>query len=66
MLLGEEALQRLREAVVVVAGLGGVGAYAAEMTARAGVGRMVLIEDGWCSSTRTGWGRATRTGSCWP
>ena len=44
MLLGEEALQRLREAVVVVAGLGGVGAYAAEMTARAGVGRMVLID----------------------
>mgnify|MGYP006066832397 FL=1 len=44
LLLGEEALQRLREAVVVVAGLGGVGAYAAEMTARAGVGRMVLID----------------------
>ena len=44
MLLGEEALLRLREAVVVVAGLGGVGAYAAEMVARAGVGRMVLID----------------------
>lgn len=44
LLLGEEALLRLREAVVVVAGLGGVGAYAAEMTARAGVGRMVLID----------------------
>ena len=44
LLLGEEALVRLKEAVVVVAGLGGVGAYAAEMTARAGVGRMVLID----------------------
>ena len=44
MLLGEEALLRLREAVVVVAGLGGVGAYAAEMVARAGVGGMVLID----------------------
>ena len=44
LLLGEEALLRLREAVVVVAGLGGVGAYAAEMVARAGVGRMVLID----------------------
>ena len=44
LLLGEEVLVRLKEAVVVVAGLGGVGAYAAEMTARAGVGRMVLID----------------------
>ena len=44
MLLGEETLLKLRDAVVVVAGLGGVGAYAAEMTARAGVGRMVLID----------------------
>ncbi len=44
LLLGEEALLRLREAVIVVAGLGGVGAYAAEMVARAGVGRMVLID----------------------
>ena len=44
LLLGEEALLRLRKAVVVVAGLGGVGAYAAEMVARAGVGRMVLID----------------------
>ena len=44
MLLGEETLLKLRDAVVVVAGLGGVGAYAAEMVARAGVGRMVLID----------------------
>lgn len=44
LLLGEETLLRLRDAVVVVAGLGGVGAYAAEMVARAGVGRMVLID----------------------
>lgn len=44
MLLGDEALDRLRLFTVVVAGLGGVGAYAAEMTARAGVGRMILID----------------------
>ena len=44
MLLGDEALDRLRLSTVVVAGLGGVGAYAAEMTARAGVGRMILID----------------------
>ncbi len=44
LLLGEETLLKLRDAVIVVAGLGGVGAYAAEMVARAGVGRMVLID----------------------
>ena len=45
LLVGGEALQALKRATVVVAGLGGVGAYAAEMTARAGVGRMIIIEE---------------------
>lgn len=44
MLMGHEALGRLRDATVAVAGLGGVGAYAAEMVARAGVGRMIIID----------------------
>ena len=44
LLVGGEALQALKNATVVVAGLGGVGAYAAEMTARAGVGRMIIID----------------------
>lgn len=44
MLVGEDGLARLRAATVVVAGLGGVGAYAAEMVARAGVGRMIIID----------------------
>ena len=44
LLVGREALQALKRATVVVAGLGGVGAYAAEMTARAGVGRMIIID----------------------
>lgn len=44
MLMGRNALGRLRHATVVVAGLGGVGAYAAEMVARAGVGRMIIID----------------------
>ena len=42
LLLGEEKLGRLRRAHVLVVGLGGVGAYAAEMLARAGVGRMTV------------------------
>lgn len=44
LLVGQETLGRLRSATVVVAGLGGVGAYAAEMVARAGVGRMIIID----------------------
>ena len=40
LLLGEEKMERLRKAHVLVVGLGGVGAYAAEMICRAGVGRM--------------------------
>ncbi|MEG2365703.1 MAG: tRNA threonylcarbamoyladenosine dehydratase [Alistipes sp.] len=44
LLLGAEKLDRLRGAHVLVVGLGGVGAYAAEMIARAGVGRMTLAD----------------------
>lgn len=44
LLLGEEKLVRLRNAHVLVVGLGGVGAYAAEMIARAGVGRMTVAD----------------------
>lgn len=44
LLLGAEKLERLRRAHVLVVGLGGVGAYAAEMIARAGVGRMTIAD----------------------
>lgn len=44
LLLGEEKLGMLRRARVLVVGLGGVGAYAAEMIARAGVGRMTVAD----------------------
>ncbi len=44
LLLGEEKLNTLRNAHVLVVGLGGVGAYAAEMIARAGVGRMTIAD----------------------
>lgn len=44
LLLGAEKLDRLRNAHVLVVGLGGVGAYAAEMIARAGVGRMTVAD----------------------
>lgn len=44
ILLGEQVLDSLAARKVMVVGLGGVGAYAAEMLCRAGVGNMVLID----------------------
>ncbi len=44
LLLGEEKLAVLQRAHVLVVGLGGVGAYAAEMLCRAGVGTMTLVD----------------------
>ena len=44
LLLGEEKLNILRNANVLVVGVGGVGAYAAEMIVRSGVGRMTIAD----------------------
>lgn len=44
LLLGNEKLDILKQAHVLVVGLGGVGAYAAEMIARAGIGRMTIAD----------------------
>uniref|UniRef100_A0A7S3R371 THIF-type NAD/FAD binding fold domain-containing protein n=1 Tax=Dunaliella tertiolecta TaxID=3047 RepID=A0A7S3R371_DUNTE len=45
LLVGDEALNRLADARVLVVGLGGVGSYAAEFLARAGVGSMVIVDN---------------------
>ena len=44
LLLGTDKMERIRKAHVLVVGLGGVGAYAAEMICRAGVGKMTIID----------------------
>ena len=44
LLLGDEKLKKLQDANVLVVGLGGVGAYAAEMIARSGVGHMTIAD----------------------
>ena len=44
LLLGEEKLAILKNANVLVVGVGGVGAYAAEMIVRSGVGRMTIAD----------------------
>lgn len=51
LLLGEEKSERLRRAHVLVVGVGGVGAYAAEMLCRAGVGRLTLVDADTVQST---------------
>ncbi len=45
LLLGKEAMERLRGAHVAVFGVGGVGAAAAEALARGGVGEITLIDN---------------------
>lgn len=44
LLLGKEQLQKLENKHVLVAGVGGVGAYAIEMLARAGIGEITIID----------------------
>ena len=44
ILIGKEGVKTLSGAKVAVIGLGGVGAYAAEMLCRAGVGSIVLLD----------------------
>lgn len=43
-LIGEEALGKLKDSRVAIFGVGGVGAYVCEAVARAGVGRITLID----------------------
>jgi tRNA A37 threonylcarbamoyladenosine dehydratase len=44
MLLGDEKLSILKSSNVLVVGLGGVGAWAAEMLCRSGIGSMTIVD----------------------
>ncbi|MDE5421567.1 tRNA threonylcarbamoyladenosine dehydratase [Ancylomarina sp. DW003] len=44
LLLGEERLEQVKNAHILVVGLGGVGAYTAELLCRAGVGQMTIVD----------------------
>lgn len=45
LLIGKEALDKLRKSKVVVFGIGGVGSYTVEALARSGIGKLVLVDD---------------------
>lgn len=51
LLLGEDGVQKLKNAHVIIFGLGGVGGYAAEALARAGVGHLSLVDHDQVSET---------------
>ncbi len=44
LLIGKENIEKLKNAHVLVAGLGGVGGFACELLARAGIGTLTLID----------------------
>jgi tRNA A37 threonylcarbamoyladenosine dehydratase len=44
LLVGTEGVEKLTKAHVLVVGLGGVGSFAAEFVARAGVGEMTIVD----------------------
>ena len=45
LLIGQEALHKLRDSKVAVFGIGGVGSYVVEGLARSGIGNFVLVDD---------------------
>ena len=51
LLLGADGLNKLKTSNVLIVGLGGVGAYAAEMICRAGVGKMTIVDGDTIHST---------------
>ncbi|MFL9833912.1 tRNA threonylcarbamoyladenosine dehydratase [Chryseobacterium terrae] len=44
LLIKEEGVEKLNKASVLVVGLGGVGSFAAEFLARAGIGKMTIVD----------------------
>lgn len=53
LLIGQEGLDALKKLHVLVIGLGGVGSFAAEFLARAGVGKMTIVDGDTVDLTNT-------------
>ena len=52
LLIGEEGLNRLANATVMVLGVGGVGSHCIEALARSGVGTLILVDNDKVSQTK--------------
>ncbi|HRN33255.1 MAG TPA: tRNA threonylcarbamoyladenosine dehydratase [Saprospiraceae bacterium] len=44
LLIGEESIHKLKNAQILLVGLGGVGSYAGEFLVRAGIGSLIIID----------------------
>lgn len=44
LLVGEDSIEKLRKATVIILGVGGVGGFVTEAIARSGVGRIILVD----------------------
>ena len=51
LLIGEEGIRKLRDAVVMVLGVGGVGSHCIEALARSGAGTLILVDNDTVSLT---------------
>lgn len=45
LLLGKEAIDKLKNATVAVFGIGGVGSFCVEALVRSGIGKLILVDD---------------------
>lgn len=45
LLVGREGIEKLKKSKVAIIGVGGVGSFAAEALARAGIGELLLVDD---------------------
>lgn len=45
LLIGEKGIKRLKKAVIMVLGVGGVGSHCIEALARSGVGKLILVDN---------------------
>ena len=44
LLVGEQGIQALQQATVMIVGVGAVGGYALEAIARAGIGHIIVVD----------------------
>ncbi|MBR0278257.1 MAG: tRNA threonylcarbamoyladenosine dehydratase [Clostridia bacterium] len=51
ILIGKDAVDKLKKSKVIIFGVGGVGSYAAEAIARSGIGHITLVDDDCVSIT---------------